>query len=137
MNDKIKYLKTLLILLRSKIFGKDKESALISIEQLFNLLEAVKNEIPLYSFLFASVSQIKSLIQDENYNQAFDLADCIHVVPDIAVSSHRDWKLYWEIYVEKYMNDWGSLSLLQFKEQILNLDVIDQTISLYNTENKP
>ncbi len=118
----IKELKTALILLRSNISGKDKGSALSVIENCINILEAAKDEILLYDFLFVSLSEIKSLVQNENFSQAFDLADCIHVIPDIVESSRRNWKEYWKIYVEKYMNGWGSSSLLQFKKEILALD---------------
>lgn len=124
MNDEMRILKTLFIQLRSNIFGKKKRNALCNIEKIFNLLNIVKNKVLVYDFLFVCTSQIKSLVQDKKFNQAFDLVDCIHVVPDIVESPHRDWKMYWDTYVEKYMDAWDSLFLLQFKEQILSLDII-------------
>ncbi len=120
MTSKIRDLKTLLVLLRSNLFNKDKESALYNIEKILYLLDEIKEE-QVYSFLFVCVSEIEKLVQDEKLNQAYDLVDCIHVIPDIVESSNRDWKSYWEIYVEKYVLDWGASSLRQFKEEIINL----------------
>lgn len=93
MNDEMRCLKTLLIQVRSNIFSKDKRSALSNNEITFNLLSAMKDKILIYSFLFAFVSQVKSLKQAEKYNQAYDLVDCIHVVPDIVEDTQRDWKI--------------------------------------------
>lgn len=121
MNDKTRNLKTLLIQLRSDIFNKDKESALSKIENIFEALDSVKSEIVIYDFLFFCVTQIKSYLTDENFARAYDLTDCIHVIPDIVTAPEKDWKEYWEIYVEKYMNDWNDFSQMRFKEQILIL----------------
>lgn len=121
MKDKLRNLKTLLIQLRSNIFAKDKESALSIIEKIFITLNDVKNEILIYDFLFYCVAQIKLFLTDENFDRAYEMTDCIHVVPDILFASKKDRKAYWEIYVEKYMHDWNDFSLMQFKEQILNL----------------
>lgn len=120
MNDEMRCLKTLLIQVRSNIFSKDKRSALSNNEITFNLLSAMKDKILIYSFLFAFVSQVKSLKQSEKYNQAYDLVDCIHVVPDIVEDTQRDWKIYWNM---KYINNRNDFSLVQYKELILSLDM--------------
>ena len=80
----------------------------------------MKDKILIYSFLFAFVSQVKSLKQAEKYNQAYDLVDCIHVVPDIVEDTQRDWKIYWNM---KYINNRNDFSLVQYKELILSLDM--------------
>ena len=120
MNDEMRCLKTLLIQVRSNIFSKDKRSALSNNEITFNLLSAMKDKILIYSFLFAFVSQVKSLKQAEKYNQTYDLVDCIHVVPDIVEDTQRDWKIYWNM---KYINNRNDFSLVQYKELILSLDM--------------
>ena len=119
MNDEMRCLK-MLIQVRSNIFSKDKRSALSNNEITFNLLSAMKDKILIYSFLFAFVSQVKSLKQAEKYNQAYDLVDCIHVVPDIVEDTQRDWKIYWNM---KYINNRNDFSLVQYKELILSLDM--------------
>ena len=105
----------MLIQVRSNIFSKDKRSALINNEITFNFLSAMKDKILIHIFLFDCFSQIKSLIQAEKYNQAYDLVDCIHVVPDIVENTQRDWKVYWYIYVEKNINDRNDFHLCNIK----------------------
>lgn len=119
MNDKTRNLKTLLIQLRSSIFAKDKQSALSIIEKIFITLNEVKDEILIYDYLFFCITQIKSYVTDENFVRAYDLTDCIHVIPDIISSHKKDWKAYWEIYVEEYAKKHGDNSLIQFKESII------------------
>lgn len=114
-------IKPLLIQLRSNIFAKDKQSAISNIENIFNSLEPLKNEPVIYEFLFFCVTQIRSFIENENFSQAYDLTDCIHVIPDIISASEKEWKAYWEIYVEEYAKKYNDNSLAQFKESITAL----------------
>lgn len=117
-------IKTLLIQLRSNIFAKDKQSALSNIEKIFGLLDTVKTDPVICGYLSFCVTQIKSFIEEENFPKAYDLTDCIHVIPEIVSASEKNWKEYWENYVEKYMNDQKDPSLMRFKEQILNLEAL-------------
>lgn len=124
MDMDINSLKELLIALRYYIYEKDNVTSQKSILGIYSILDSVKKYSPqLFYFLFFSMKKIESMVASNEYEQAYDLVDCIHVVPDMILDNQNHWDEYWHIYVEVYINKWNCLSFMQFKDIILSLNL--------------
>ncbi|MDR1203326.1 MAG: hypothetical protein LBL58_17085 [Tannerellaceae bacterium] len=55
-----------------------------------------------------SLRRLKTLICNENYNEAYDLTDAIHALPEIYAEGRTDnLSNYWKIFIEPIREKWG------------------------------
>lgn len=73
----------------------------------------------IYLVLLNSVGALKRLIQNHEFAQAFDLADCIHALPEILADNNISIpKSFWKTYIKKYRKKWNR-SFLKDEEKAL------------------
>lgn len=61
----------------------------------------------IYNLLISLFKHLKGLIKEENFCQAIDFLDAIHVLPEILVYHHfRIPPSYWRIYLKPYKKKW-------------------------------
>lgn len=64
-----------------------------------------KEEI--YSLLLTICKSLKTALENQQYDKAYDLADAVHCLPDIiADNGFSVPKAYWKIYIGTYRKKW-------------------------------
>lgn len=66
----------------------------------------------IYRLLIRVCEELKHLLENNNFKKAYDLADCIHCLPEIiADNCFVIPKSYWKIYVRPYRVMWDKTFL--------------------------
>ncbi|MCL2421503.1 MAG: hypothetical protein FWD03_06560 [Defluviitaleaceae bacterium] len=81
----------------------------------FNLLErdtddkaVVDGEAEIRSILLYAVAEIKQLLKNKAYDEAYDIVDAIHALPEIFANDRANHlSEYWKIYIEPVRLKWG------------------------------
>ena len=59
--------------------------------------------------LFNNLSMLRSLLQSSKFDQSFDLADALHVLPNIIADSNgKIPKNYYKVFARPYQSKWKS-----------------------------
>ena len=80
--------------------------------------QAINNK-NIYDLLIFLCCSLKELIQNNNYEQAYDLVDCIHALPEILANNNiKIPSSYWKTYVKTYQKKWDKSFLRKHRLQI-------------------
>lgn len=73
----------------------------------------------IYFLLIDLCEQLKTFINQNNYEKAYDLADCIHCLPEIlADNGFAIPTTYWKAYIKKYRKKWDKGFLKKYEKII-------------------
>lgn len=82
--------------------------------------QLLENE-QIYHLLIKLCNMLTQLLEKNNFEKAYDLADCIHCLPNIIAENNlKIPKSYWKIHLKKYRNQWDR-SFLKEEEKYLKL----------------
>lgn len=107
-----------LIRIRAAAYKKEKENVYKLILNVNDLLETDRF---LDSLISAVLVRVQDLIISDEFEQAYDLADVIHALPEISITQNRDMAAYWRDYVVPYHTKWNSDFFETFRGQILDI----------------
>lgn len=102
-----------------KTFQKDN-----ALEHIFLLKKTLMNtdkDDVFFKIILIAANQIEYLINIENFEQAYDLIDAIHCLPEILMTADRDMGSYWDLYILKYQHKWNTNLFDELKDRILQL----------------
>lgn len=54
------------------------------------------------SFVYEALLYLSKLLSVKEYEKAYQIADILHVFPDVQLSSRKSVKAFWKIYVLPY-----------------------------------
>lgn len=94
--------------LRSRLLENDGKAAL----ERLSSVRAANSSLPeifggLQALMTAAADKIETLIRQGEIEQACDLADAVHALPEIAASPKADWKSYKKCFVKPYLKKWS------------------------------
>lgn len=107
-----------LIRIRSAIWRKEKDSVYALIEIASNL--SGTNGI-LSVVISSALEKIRELVGSDRFEEAYDLADAVHALPEIASTPDRDMMAYWNDFIVPYREKWHSDFFEAFREEIPRL----------------
>ncbi|MDE6030261.1 MAG: hypothetical protein K2G32_01400, partial [Oscillospiraceae bacterium] len=107
-----------LVQLRTAAYKKEKENVCKLISNVNDLLET---EHFLDGLISAVLVRVQDLIISDKFEQAYDLVDVIHALPEISITQNRDMAAYWRDFVVPYHTKWNSDFFEMFREQILDM----------------
>lgn len=87
-------------------------------ELMSNNISEIKKYLPI---IFETVSQAHNLLNDCNYERAYDLIDSIHCLPE-ALIDVKKWnaRSFWKNYIDGYRKKWDKTFLLDVEKNISN-----------------
>lgn len=121
MNNLYSDIKLILIKIRADINAFQKDDAIEHIHSLKNILTAPANDNTFFQIIAIVASQTEFLINTESFEQAYDLIDAIHCLPEILMTTDKDMYSYWNLYILKYQLKWNTNLFDELKETILQL----------------
>lgn len=107
-----------LIRIRTAAYKKEKENVCKLISNVNDLLETDRF---LDSLISAVLVRVQDLIISDKFEQAYDIADVIHALPEISITQNRNMAAYWRDFVVPYHTKWNSDFFEMFREQILDM----------------
>lgn len=107
-----------LIQLRTAAYNEEKENVCKLISNVNDLLETDRF---LDSLISAVLLRVRELIISDEFEQAYDLVDVIHALPEISITQNRDMAAYWRDFVVPYHTKWSSDFFETFRGQILEI----------------
>lgn len=67
----------------------------------------------IYKLLIKLCYELKCLVESNNFEKAYDLADCFHCLPNIIADNNFTIpKYFWKIYVKPYRDKWDKSFLV-------------------------
>ncbi|MBD5088423.1 MAG: hypothetical protein HDT30_06360 [Clostridiales bacterium] len=70
----------------------------------------------LEQFIIRSLELMKTNISIQKYKMAYDIADTLHVLPEIVIANQKKGlKQYWKIYVKPFQKKWRCNIFDEFK----------------------
>ncbi len=109
---------SLLISLRSCAYEKNAEKAFETIPQ----VEAALSGFPQFRFLIADVlDEARALFRAQRFEQAYDLIDAIHCLPEVAFDENRNMGRFWRTHIAGYQEKYSSGFFDPYKMEILGL----------------
>lgn len=72
-------------------------------------------------FIKAAIHIMRDNLNTNKFDIAYDIADMIHVFPDIVVQQkkkhwRRCWRKYWKVYVEPFHKKWNCDTFVEYKK---------------------
>lgn len=94
--------------LRNRLLKNDGKAALECLVK----VRAANSALPeifssLQALMTAAADRIETLINDGELEHACDLADAIHVLPEIVSSPRADWRSFKKYFVKPYSRKWN------------------------------
>ena len=115
MTDK---LQQALVILRYDLTFCQRERAMESLSAAQELLPPDSDEL-LHKIIGSALAEAERLINEGSFDNAYDLVDAVHCLPEISECPNRDKKAYWR-RIEKYHKKWGAF-FMGFKKEILKM----------------
>lgn len=107
-----------LIRIRSAIWRREKDSIYALIENAVHS-SGVNGILPVV--ILSALEKVRELIGFDQFEEAYDLTDAVHVLPEIAFAPNRDMAAYWNDFIVPYREKWDSDFFEAFREEILRL----------------
>lgn len=122
MTDK---LQQALVKLRHDLTFCQRERAMESLSAALELLPAggllpPDSEELLHKIIGSALAEAERLINEGSFENAYDLVDAVHCLPEIAECPDRDMKAYWRSHIKRYHKKWGAF-FMGFKKEILKM----------------
>ena len=113
-----------LVILRYDLTFCQRERAMESLSAAQELLPAggllpSDSDELLHKIIGSALAEVERLINEGSFDNAYDLVDAVHCLPEISECPNRDMKAYWR-RIEKYHKKWGAF-FMGFKKEILKM----------------
>lgn len=98
----------------STVNGLDREIWDFAFHNNLYVNHAILKDNNIYSVLSTSCTVLKNVLKKGNYEQAYELVDCIQSLPEILADNHFTiTKSFWKVNIKRYRDKWDKNFLIQ------------------------